>query len=103
MNDELRELITLEDYLNRLLRRVQRRVIASGGKIEDGGDICGLSKAEALAEIEEEAAQSEGPTAGDLNEIITANIRGKEEAAKTSPWLTEERRNFLIRRFAYWD
>ena len=69
MNDELRELITLEDYLNRLLRRVQRRVIASGGKIEDGGDICGLSKAEALAEIEEEGAQSEGLTAADLNEI----------------------------------
>lgn len=70
MNDELRELITLEDYLNRLLRRVQRRVIASGGKIEDGGDICGLSKAEALAEIiEEDAVQSEGLTAGDLNEI----------------------------------
>jgi site-specific recombinase XerD len=35
--------------------------------------------------------------------FITVNIRGKEEAAKTSPWLTEERRNFLIRRFAYWD
>jgi hypothetical protein len=31
------------------------------------------------------------------------HIRGKEEAAKASPWLTEERRKFLIRRFAYWD
>lgn len=69
MNDELSELIALEDWLNRLLRRTQRRIIASGGTIEDGGNICGLSQAEALAEIEEETAQSEGLTVGDLNEI----------------------------------
>jgi hypothetical protein len=58
VNDELRELITLEDYLNRLLRRFQRRIIASGGTIPDDGNICGLSKAEAVAEIEEESAQA---------------------------------------------
>lgn len=73
MNDELRELITLEDYLNRLLRRFQRRIIASGGTIPDDGNICGLSKAEAVAEIEEESAQASAnplpSTAAELEEV----------------------------------
>ncbi len=30
-------------------------------------------------------------------------IRRKEEAAKRSPWLTEQRRNFLMERLPYWD
>ena len=73
MNGELRELIALEDYLNRLLRRVQRRIIASGGMIPDDGNICGLSKAEALAEIEEESGQSVTPTTAELEEVNWLN------------------------------
>lgn len=65
-SDELRELLTLEDYFNRTLRRLQRQIIASGGTIPEDGDICGLTQAEAIAEIEEEAriAQSSEGTAG---------------------------------------
>ena len=58
-SDELKELLFLEDYLNRILRRLQRRLLASGGKIEDDGNLCrGMSQAEASREIEEEVEQS---------------------------------------------
>lgn len=72
MNDERNELIAIEDWLNRLLRRTQRRIIASGGTIPCDGDICGLSTAEALAEIEQESQASANllpSTAAELEEV----------------------------------
>jgi hypothetical protein len=68
-SSELQELLFLEDYLNRLLRRLQRRIIASGGTIPEDGNLCGLSKAEAVEEIEAETRESEKPTAGASDEV----------------------------------